>query len=114
MSVTIDAKGRAIGRVASEAAKILIGKHKTDFARNKLVGENVEILNAGLVKVTEKKLIQKIYTSYSGYPGGLKKETLKKVRDVKGMKEAVKNAVWGMLPKNKLRAQMIKKLTISE
>ncbi|MBP7846094.1 MAG: uL13 family ribosomal protein, partial [Candidatus Pacebacteria bacterium] len=60
MSVTIDAKGRAIGRVASEAAKILIGKHKVDFARNKLVGENVEILNAGLVKVTDKKLIQKV------------------------------------------------------
>lgn len=112
--ITIDAKGRSIGRVASEAAKILIGKNKSEFVKNQIVGENVEIINAGLVSVTDKKMIQKIYSTYSGYPGGLKQISLKKLSEKKGMKEAVRNAVWGMLPKNKLRAKMIKKLTISE
>lgn len=112
--ITIDAKGRAIGRVASEAAKILIGKHKTEFVKNKVIGENVEIVNAGSVKMTDKKAIQTIYSTYSGYPGGLKQLSLKKLSEKKGMREVVRNAVLGMLPKNKLRAQMIKKLTISE
>lgn len=114
MSIIIDAKGKAIGRIASQAASILIGKNKTNFVKNKIVGENVEIINVKDVKISEKKMLQKEYKFYSGYPGGLKEISLKKLTEKKGMKEAVRKAVWGMLPKNKLRAKMIKKLTISE
>ncbi|MEK7662463.1 MAG: 50S ribosomal protein L13 [Patescibacteria group bacterium] len=111
---TINAEGRAIGRVASEAAVALLGKKEPDFRKNIEAPVTVEIINAGKLKISSKKLRDKLYTSYSGYPGGLKKRTMKSVIERKGIKEAIIHAVWGMLPKNKLKERRIKNLNITE
>ena len=112
MNYEIDAQGKKIGRVASEAAKILMGKNRVDFARNIYPAVKVKILNASKADVTNKKTSTTKYKSYSGYPGGLKTTTMKKIVADKGMKEIFRKAVRGMLPSNKLRAQMIKNLII--
>ena len=91
-----------------------MGKNRTDFARNKIPAVKVKIINASKADVLNKKLDSKKYITYSGYPGGLKTQSLKKMVSDKGMKEAFRKAVDGMLPKNKLRAQMIKNLIITE
>lgn len=114
MKHTIDAQGKKLGRIASEAAKILIGKNSVEFARNKAPQVTVEVINAGKISVTEAKLRNKEYKNYSGYPSGLNIQSLSKLVEKKGMSEAVKNAVKGMLPKNKLQAIMIKNLTVTE
>lgn len=109
---TIDAKGRKIGRVASEAASIIMGKKDQGFRRNVLADVEVIIKNADLSDVTEKKLTEKIYQSYSGYPGGLKFKSMKQVSLKSGYDRIYKTAVFGMLPKNRMRSQMIKKLKV--
>lgn len=114
MKYEIDAQNKKIGRVASEVAKILMGKNRVDYARNKIPMVKVKILNASKVGVTNKKMTTKEYKNYSGYPGGLKETSMKKVVADKGMKEVFRKAVYGMLPTNKLRAQMIKNLVITE
>lgn len=111
---TIDATGKKLGRVASEAAKLLMGKHKTSFVKHKVVGDQVKIENVSKLDMTNKKMGQKTYSSYSGYPGGLKQENMTKVVASKGYTEVVKKAVYGMLPSNKLRQDMLKNLEISE
>jgi len=117
--ITIDAQNKSLGRVASDAAKALMGKHKATFVKHQIVGEEVTITNATKIKVTGDKAEQKVYLRYSGYPGGQKAETYamltqasetKKAR--RGHKEAIRRAVLGMLPKNKLQAKRIKLLTI--
>src|SRR3989344_5297141 len=107
---TIDAKGRVPGRVATEVAVLLMGKNRTDFARNKIPLVDVEVLNSSELKLEAKKLKDKGYYRHSGYPGSLKKETMREVVEKKGSKEVLRRAVYGMLPKNKLRAQMMKNL----
>ncbi len=114
MEHTIDAQNKKLGRVASMAAVLLMGKNKTDFARNVLPSTKVQILNAGKISVTNKKIEEKIYKTYSGYPGGLKERTMKHVVQTKGMKESLRVAIKGMLPKNKLRDRMMKNLIITE
>src|SRR6202012_4956194 len=99
----IDATNKSLGRLASEVAALLIGKDKTDFTRNNLSGNTVTVINAGKLKVTPKKLQEKFYTSYSGYPGGLKERSMAHVVEKKGYKEAITIAVKGMLPDNKLK-----------
>ena len=79
MNYEINAQGKKIGRVASEAAKILMGKNRVDFARNKFPTVKVKILNASKADVTNKKVATTKYKSYSGYPGGLKTRTMKKI-----------------------------------
>lgn len=111
---TIDATGKKIGRVAGEAAVILMGKNKTSFRRNVVSGEKVSILNAGKLSVSAKKKDGKTYRRYSGYPGGLKEETLGEMVEKKGYREALRKAVYGMLPGNRLRPRMMKNLEISE
>jgi len=111
---TINAEGRSIGRVASEAAVSLLGKKEPDFRKNAEAQVKVEIINAGKLKISSKKLRDKTYTSYSGYPGGLKKRKMESVIERKGIKETIIHAVWGMLPKNKLRERRIKNLNIAE
>ena len=111
---TIDATNKKLGRVASEAAKILMGKDTITFARHILTDVKVEVTNAGKINVDDTKKRSKIYQRYSGYPGGRKEITLEKMEEKKGMKEAVKIAIRGMLPNNKLRAQMLKNLTITD
>lgn len=114
MEKVIDAKGKKLGRVAAEAASILMGKNSTSFQRNVAPKVSVHVTNAGAIDFGEKKLLQKEYKRYSGYPGGLKTEKLSNRLARRGSKEVVRQAVSGMLPKNKLRAVMIKNLKVSE
>ncbi|MFA6463787.1 MAG: 50S ribosomal protein L13 [Candidatus Paceibacterota bacterium] len=114
MKYTIDATGKKIGRLATEVASILMGKLDPNFARNVVSPVKVVVENASKIAVTDKKMKETTHNTYSGYPGGLKKETLLTVKTKKGMSEIVKVAVYGMLPKNKLRSIMIKNLKINE
>ena len=107
----VDADGMVLGRLASQVASILRGKHKPTFTPHVDTGDYVIILNCGKVELTGRKLDQKIYYHHSGYVGGLKKT---KYRDLMANKPdfAVKNAVKGMLPKGPLGRQMLKKLYV--
>ncbi|OGE19020.1 50S ribosomal protein L13 [Candidatus Daviesbacteria bacterium RIFCSPLOWO2_02_FULL_41_8] len=108
---TIDAGGKILGRLATEVATILMGKKKPQFVPYLDTGDFVVVTNAKEVKVTGKKRKDKIYASHSGYPGGLKTETFDKM--IKRKPEfIIEHAVKGMLPHNRLGAQMIKKLKV--
>ncbi|MDP2671922.1 MAG: 50S ribosomal protein L13 [Candidatus Daviesbacteria bacterium] len=108
---TIDASGKILGRLATEVATILMGKNKTNYVPYLDLGDFVAVINAAKIKVTGKKMKNKVYIRHSGYPGGLKKETMEQL--LKRRPEAViEHAVWGMLPKTRLGRQMIKKLTV--
>src|SRR3989344_2063977 len=109
-SHTIDAKGQSLGRVASRAAHLLMGKNLATFAKNKRPETKVTITNASKLVITEKKRSQKKYLSYSGYPGGLKEETLTALMGRRGIREAIVRAVQGMIPRNKLRKDTMKRL----
>ena len=107
----VDVEGRVLGRVASEISKLLIGKHKLYYAPYLDCGDNVVVVNASKVDVTGDKKITKEYIRHSGYPGGLKKETLGQLLK-RRPEEVIRKAVWGMMPKTKLGRQMMKKLYI--
>ena len=111
---TIDASNRAIGRVASEAAVLLMGKDTPSFRKNVAGTSVVTIINASKIKYNPKKLEEKIYRSYSGHPGGLKERTMQDVINVKGYKGLFEKAVYGMLPANRLRSILMKNLIITE
>ncbi len=111
--IVIDADGLSLGRLASQVAFYLMGKNNPEYERHNLNAANqVIVKNAEKIKFTGNKLTQKIYFRHSGYPGGLKKEVLGKLIEKKGVAEVVKRAVYGMLPKNKLRREMMKNLKI--
>ena len=112
--VEINAKGEKLGRLASRAASFLMGKDKADFVRNKVAKVEVKITNASKLEISDAKKSNTIYTHYTGYPSGLRKEKMGKLIDKKGYKEILKKAVYGMLPSNKLRNEMMKHLTIEE
>ncbi len=105
----IDAKNRALGRLASEIAVILRGKHKPDFLPYKDGGDVVIVKNIKEIKITGRKMQQKKYYHHSGYPGGIKEIPLKRLFK-ENPNEVLKKAVYGMLPKNKLREEQIKRL----
>lgn len=107
----IDAAGHPLGRIATEAARLLRGKHKPEFTPHLDTGDHVVILNAGQVVLTGRKLEQKFYYRHSGYPGGLKKVDYATLMDKKP-EQAVYMAVRGMLPHNKLGRAMLKKLRV--
>ncbi|HBY60974.1 MAG TPA: 50S ribosomal protein L13 [Solibacterales bacterium] len=107
----IDAQGQVLGRVASKAAKILMGKNKPSYTPFIDTGDHVIVVNAEKVKLTGKKEEQKIYRSHSGYPGGLKEASARKVRATRPVR-MVEDAVSGMLPKTKLGKQMYRKLKV--
>lgn len=111
---TIDAKDARLGKVASSAAAHLMGKDSVTFARNVAPRVKVKIVNAGQVAIDARKMSRKTYTSYSGYPAGLKKRTMRDVVAKKGHAELFRKAVKGMLPKNKLQAVMMRNLQIEE
>ncbi|MBM3261248.1 50S ribosomal protein L13 [Candidatus Kaiserbacteria bacterium] len=111
---TIDASGKAIGRVASEAAKMLMGKTTASYTPNIRSNVRVTVINAAKLTLRERKALQKTYTRYSGYPGGFKKETLSKLNERKGHGEAVRRAVQRMLPNNTMRTARMKNLIISD
>lgn len=106
---TIDATDKVLGRLASEIVILLRGKNKADFMPHKDEGATVIIKNVKGLKITGKKLEQKKYYRHSGYLGSLRETPLKKIFNTKP-EEVLKEAVLGMLPKNKLRAKMIKRL----
>ncbi len=107
----IDASGKILGRLATEVATILMGKKKPTFVPYLDIGDYVVITNASKIKLSGKKMKDKIYTRHSGYPGGLTVETFDKVI-VKKPEFIIEHAVRGMLPQSKLGRQMIKKLTV--
>ena len=107
----IDVDGQILGRTATKIVGLLMGKAKPYFAKNMDCGDYVVITNAKMVKVTGNKEKAKVYTRYSGYPGGLHSARLEEVR-AKKPTEIVRHAVSGMLPKNKLRDQFLKRLFI--
>lgn len=106
---TIDATNKVLGRLATEIAVLLRGKNKPDFAPNKDIGDFVIIKNVDKIKLTGKKLEKKVYYHHTGYLSGLKKTSLKRLFE-KEPGQVLKKAVFGMLPKNKLRAKQIKRL----
>jgi large subunit ribosomal protein L13 len=114
MEYTIDATNKSLGRLASEAATILMGKNSASFARNVISTNRVTITNASKLKVSPKKLDEKTYSSYSGYPGGLKESKMAHVVTMKGYKDVVERAIKGMLPDNKLKKEMLKHLVVTE
>lgn len=107
----IDAKGQVLGRIAVEIANKLMGKSKTNFVPYLDMGDFVVVTNASLVKVTGKKAKDKKYYSHSGYPGGLRTQTFSTLLEDKPQ-EIIIHAVRGMLPNNKLRSKMLKKLYV--
>jgi large subunit ribosomal protein L13 len=107
----IDAADQVLGRIATKAATILTGKHRPQYAPFLVSGDHVIILNAAKVKLTGQKLEQKVYRHHTLYPGGLREVAAKKVYE-KNPDHMVIEAVLGMLPKNKLRKRMVKRLKV--
>ena len=107
----VDATDRAVGRIATEVAVLLRGKNKPNFEPRNDAGDFVTIINASKVKFTGKKLAQKDYFHHTLYPGGLKRTPMKKVFDL-NPGEPLRRAIYGMLPKNRLRDGMMKRLVI--
>ena len=107
----IDAEGKTLGRLASEAASILRGKNKPVFTPHMDTGDYVIIINAEKVEVTGKKRKEKIYKRHTGYPGGLREITFEKLQ-AKDPEEIIRHAVKGMMPNGKLGRQMYKKLKV--
>ena len=107
----IDAEGQVLGRLASETAKLLRGKHKPQFTPHVNCGDHVVVINAEKVKVTGKKPLQKVYRHHTGWPGGLK-TTVYRDLQAKSPERIIHLAVKGMLPKTKLGRAMAKKLRV--
>ncbi len=107
----IDAKDQVLGRISTKIAAILRGKHNPQFSPNLDLGDYVVVINAEQVKLTRNKELQKTYDRYSGYPGGLKQISYKRMMS-EHPEKIIENAVKGMLPKNALGRQMLKKLKV--
>ena len=107
----VDAAGQTLGRLAARVARILRGKHKPTYSPSVDTGDFVVVVNAEKIHVTGRKLDQKIYYRYSGYPGGLKEITLRNLLQ-RHPARVIEHAVRGMLPKNRLGRQMFKKLKV--
>lgn len=107
----IDAKDQTLGRLATQVAVLLRGKHKPIYAPHMDVGDFVIIINADKIRVTGNKLDQKVYYRHSGYPGGIKSRTLREQLN-RFPDRVIRTAVRGMLPKNSLGRHMIKKLKV--
>lgn len=107
----VDAEGKTLGRLATEIAKILRGKHKPTYTPHMDTGDFVIVINADKVRVTGKRLDQKFYHRHSGYVGGLKSVSLRRMLETHP-ERVIEHAVKGMLPKNRLGNQMYKKLKV--
>lgn len=107
----VDADGKVLGRLATQVAVLLRGKHKPQFADFVDTGDFVVVINAEKISVTGRKTDEKVYYSHSQYPGGLKTKTFRELID-KEPEEAIRKAVWGMIPKNKLGRHVFKKLKV--
>ena len=109
---TIDAKNKTLGRVASETAAVLRGKTDPSFEPNRVPDAKVSVINMADIKITGQKGKNKRYTRYTGFPGGLRFESMEKALKEKGMNYVFRKAVSGMLPRNKLYGAIIKNLII--
>jgi len=109
--VVLDASEAPLGRVASKAAKILMGKHKPTYTPFLDTGDHVIVINAAKAILTGKKETQKVYNSHSGYPGGLKQVNVERRRAIRPVK-MIEDAISGMLPKTKMGKQMYRKLKV--
>lgn len=109
----IDVKEKILGRMASDIALLLMGKSKSNFVRNLDLGDYVVVTNAKFVRVTGKKETDKKYYRHSGFPGGFRQQTLQEMR-AKKPTEIIIHAVSGMLPQNRLKKQMLKRLYVFE
>lgn len=107
----IDAKGANLGRLSTKIAELLMGKHKPSYSPNVVCGDFVVVINSSKIKVTGNKLEDKYYYRHSGYPGGIKQESLKDMLK-KHPNRVIEHSVTGMLPKNKLQAEMLKNLKV--
>ena len=107
----IDAQGQSVGRLAVDVARLLQGKNRPQYTPNVIMGDGVIVLNAGKLKITGKKLLQKMYYRHSGYPGGLKVTSLESQLADKP-EIVIRRAVKGMLPKNTLGRAMLKRLRV--
>ena len=107
----LDASGEVLGKLATRVASLLMGKHKTTFSRHIDIGDYVVVTNAEKIKITGNKAGQKFYYRHSGYPGGLKSVSLEDLL-VSNPGQAIEHAVRGMLPGNRLRAEMLKRLRV--
>jgi large subunit ribosomal protein L13 len=107
----VDADGLVLGRVATEVARVLRGKHKPIFAQHVDTGDHVIIVNADKIVLTSDKADKKLVYRHSGYPGGLKQQTYGQLLSAKPA-EAIRRSVRGMLPKNRLGRQQLKKLKV--
>jgi large subunit ribosomal protein L13 len=107
----VDATGMTLGRLASSVARILTGKHKPTYSPHQSMGDHVVVINAAQVAVTGRKLDQKEYVRYSGYPGGLRKRTLRHQRDLDAA-VPIRSAIAGMLQKNRQGAATLRRLRV--
>ncbi len=114
MEFTIDAQGKNVGRIAAEAAHILMGKNNPSFERNTVAQTRVRIINAGQANIDEKKAEETTFAHYSGYPGGFREEKMSDLIAKKGVSAVIERAVSGMIPNNKLKKDVLKHLTVSE
>ena len=112
--ISINAAGKRLGILATEIANMLNGKHTPEYAPNTVPNIMVEVSNAAQMQITEKKKVNKVYERYTGYFGGRKEATLAELIEKKGYSEALRKAVYGMLPGNRLRKVKMKKLQINE
>jgi large subunit ribosomal protein L13 len=108
---TIDASGKVLGRLASDIAYVLRGKHKPNFTPSMDNGDHVVVLNADKIAVTGDRLVKKMYYSHSGYPGGLKTTSMERMMQTHP-ERVIENAVRGMLPRNKLGDAMLLKMRV--
>lgn len=109
--VLVDVKGKVLGRVASEIAKIIRGKNKTNYSPHVDVGDHVIVINSDLVRMTGKKWDDRVIYTYSGYPGGQKEHSPTTIRR-KDSRVLIEHAVRGMLPKNRLGRELFRSLHV--
>ncbi len=112
VTYTIDATDRTLGRVCSEAASALLGKKSVHFTKNMALPMSVVVLNTSKMHLPSTRTKNKIYTRYTGYPGGLREMTMEEMITKKGIEEVVKKTVDGMIPRNRLRAPRMKNLVV--
>lgn len=114
MTHTIDATDRTLGRVASEAAHALLGKRSAQFVKNQAMPVKVLVTNAGKMHLPTRRTKGKVYTRYTGYPGGFYETSMEEMIAKKGIAEVIKKTVDGMIPRNKLRNPRMKNLVVTE
>jgi large subunit ribosomal protein L13 len=107
----IDARGKVLGRMATEVAKLLMGKHKVNYSTHMDMGDYVVVINASLVELTGRKKKQKVYRKHSGYPGGFKEISFEKMIN-EHPERVIEIAVSGMLPGNRLKQKRMRRLSV--